>query len=178
MGSNFVAVSHPLATCRERWHWCADADRHGGKFRHRDGWDADAVHCRPAERQFRLGAGGRRGFRRGVRAGEPTVVSSLSAADANPAAEKTAAPASLSWLDPKRTAQVGSIAHELQSVAVETNGAAACRVAATPALTENADPLGQAADLPFLRHHFADLLNPHDRDASFPPVCGNGCPHQ
>ena len=52
--------THPLAAGRERRHRRTHADRHGGEFRHRDGWCADAVHCRATEWQFRLGAPGRR----------------------------------------------------------------------------------------------------------------------
>jgi hypothetical protein len=61
---------HPLAAGRKRRHRRADADRHGGEFRHRDGWGADPVHRGTAEWQLGLGAGGRRGFGRGVRAGD------------------------------------------------------------------------------------------------------------
>jgi hypothetical protein len=59
-----------LATGLERRHRRADADRHGGEFRHRDGWGADPVHRGTAQWQLGLGADGRRGFGRGVRAGD------------------------------------------------------------------------------------------------------------
>ena len=41
----------------------------GGEFRHRDGWGADAVLRGTAQWWFSVGAGGGRGFGRGVRAG-------------------------------------------------------------------------------------------------------------
>jgi len=53
-----------------RRHRRADVDGHGGKFCNRDRRGADAVHRGSAERKFRLGPSGRRGIRRGVRAGD------------------------------------------------------------------------------------------------------------
>ena len=61
---------HPLAAGRKRRHRRADPDRHGGEFRHRDGWGANADHRGTTEREFRLGASGGRGVRRSVRAGD------------------------------------------------------------------------------------------------------------
>ena len=60
---------HPLAARQQRRERRADADRHGRELRHRHRRRADALHRGGAERRLGLGAGGRRGERRGLRAG-------------------------------------------------------------------------------------------------------------
>lgn len=62
--------AHPLAAGRERQLRRANVDRHGGKFRHCDGWGAAPLHRGTAKWWFRVGSGGRRGFRRSPRAGD------------------------------------------------------------------------------------------------------------
>jgi len=61
---------HPLAAGHQRCERCADADRHGRELRHRHRRCADAHHRCVTERRVGLGTRGRRGERRGLRAGD------------------------------------------------------------------------------------------------------------